>query len=374
LGRLFYGEYLTEDQAHVLDQLITLIEETRVDAVLVSGDIYDRAVPPPEAVELLDDVLARIIVGLRVPVILIAGNHDSPRRLGFGSRLLAQRGLHIQSSVSADVTPVVIEDDAGPVYIYAVPYAEPPVVRQALAVDDAQDHDTAMRALLECVRRAHPPGRRSVLMAHAFVAGGEASESERPLSVGGAGTVSAACFEGFDYVALGHLHRPQSVGRDVINYSGSLLKYSASEATHTKSVGLVEMDGDGNCTVERTALTPRRDVRRIEAFLADVLKGPAAGESREDYVIVTLLDKGPVFEAMGQVREVYPNALHVQHADLPDGGEMPSARADHRQLDEVELFAQFFSQVTGDDLSEDQRSAFTSILGEMGRREREVAA
>jgi exonuclease SbcD len=211
-------------------------------------------------------------------------------------------------------------------------------------------------------------------MTHAFVVGGEQSESERPLSVGGAGTVSADCFEGFHYVALGHLHRPQSLGSEKINYSGSLLKYSFSESSHTKSVSVVEMNAEGRCTVERVALTPRRDVRCITGSLADILKGPEAGESPEDYVMVTLDDQGPILDAMGQIREVYPNALHLERAALAVGGELPGARVDHRKMDDVELFAQFFAQVTGGDLTEEQTSAFSSIVGLMRRQEREGGA
>jgi exonuclease SbcD len=372
LGRLFYGVHLTEDQAHVLEQLMALIKDAKAEALLVSGDIYDRAVPPPDAVKLLDEVLSRIVKGLKTPVILIAGNHDSPDRLGFGSQLLAGVGLYVQGSLSTETSPVVIHDEAGPLCIYAIPYAEPALVRQQLAREDIHDHEAAMRALVERVRLVHPPGARSILMTHAFVAGGEESESERPLSVGGASTVNADCFEGFHYVALGHLHRPQSAGSETVNYSGSLLKYSFSETAHTKSVSLVEMDAEGRCTVERIPLTPRRDVRRIEGALADILNGPQAGESREDYVMVTLLDKGAILDAMGQIREVYPNALHIERPTWGAGGEFQGPRVDHRQMDEVELFGQFFSQVAGNDLSEEQRSAFAAIVNTMRQREREV--
>lgn len=372
LGRLFHGVHLTEDQAHVLDQVIALIKEANPDVVFVSGDIYDRAVPPPEAVTLLDEVLSHIVIGLKVPVILITGNHDSPQRLEFGSRLLVQQGLYIRGTVSTEVAPIIVPDDTGPVHIYALPYAEPAVVRQQLECDTIPDHDAAMRALVERVWRIHPPGKRAILMAHAFVVGGEACESERPLSVGGAGTVSADCLKGFHYVALGHLHRPQSVGSASINYSGSLLKYSFSEVNHTKSVNLVEMDAEGHHRAERISLTSRRDVRCIEGYLANILKGPQAGESQEDYVMVRLLDKGAILDSMGQVREVYPNALHIERPALIANGEMQGPRLHHRQINEVELFAQFFSQVSGDHLTEEQRSSFASIVNAMHRREREA--
>jgi DNA repair protein SbcD/Mre11 len=372
LGRLFHGVNLTEDQAHILDQFVALVKDCKPDAILIAGDIYDRAVPPPEAVGLLDDVLSRLILGLKVPVILIAGNHDSPHRLGFGSRLLAGQRLHIFGSFFEEMKPVIIEDHAGPVYIYGVPYAEPPVVREYLQCESIQNHDAAMVALVDRLRRVHPAGRRSVLVAHTFVVGGLECESERPLSVGGAGAVDCARFEGIDYVALGHLHRPQSVKKDSIQYSGSLLKYSFSEANHTKSVSLVEMDAKGHCRVENISLTPHREVRGLEGHLADILKGPQAGENSQDYLMVTLLDTGAILDAIGKLRDVYPNVLHIQRPGLTAGGEMHGTRADHRTMNDTELFASFFFQATAEALTEEQGAAYTAVVNAMRQREREA--
>ena len=281
LGRLFHRVHLTEDQAFVLDQFVDLARRERPDAVLISGDIYDRAVPPPEAVRLLDDTLSRLTLDLGIPTVVIAGNHDGPDRLAFGSRLLAGGGLHLFGLPGPAPEPIRLEDAHGPVFIHAVPYAEPPVVREAFGVETVHDHHAAMVACLDAVRSVHPEGARSVVLAHAFVAGGAGSESERPLSVGGAGTVEASAFAGFDYVALGHLHRPQSLARDRLVYAGSLLKYSFDEATHRKSVSLVEMDAAGACTVERIALTPRREVRRISGLHAELLAAAAEDPARE---------------------------------------------------------------------------------------------
>src|SRR4051794_40817170 len=200
LGRLFHGVHLTNDQHHALMQLVELVKQERPDAVLVAGDIYDRAIPPPEAVELLDEVLCRLVIDLKIPVVLIAGNHDSPQRLNFGSRLLANRRLYVTGNLPAKCESVVFADEHGPVHVYAVPYCEPMLVRQCLECEDVVDHDSAMRALVARIGTTHPSGERKILMAHAFVAGGAECESERPLSVGGAGTVDAASLGGFDYV------------------------------------------------------------------------------------------------------------------------------------------------------------------------------
>ena len=373
LGRILHQVHLTQDQAAALDQLELLVRESKLDAFLISGDIYDRAVPPPDAVSLLDDFLSRMVLGLKVPVIIIAGNHDSPERLEFGARLHAAGGLHLAGRVPADALFVELHDRSGPVRIYALPYAEPAFVRERLASDEIRDHDCAMRALTDRIRAAHPAAVRSILAAHAFVAGGEESESERHLTVGGAGTVSPACFDGFSYAALGHLHRPQSCGGDRIHYAGSLLKYSFSEANQPKSVNVVEMDDCGECSLERIALTPRRDVRRIRGTLKELLNGPACGESREDYIMATLTDTEPVLDAMGKLSAVYPNILHVDRTYLSSGGEGGGTGADRRRLSEGDLFSAFYSQVTGEELTEEGKKTFAETVDALRGREREAA-
>jgi exonuclease SbcD len=374
LGRLFHGVHLTDDQVHVLKQLVDLAKEAKVDAVLIAGDIYDRAIPPPDAVSVLDETLSRLVLDLHVPVICISGNHDSPDRLGFGSRMLAGRSLHIFGPLWPAAMPVIIEDEAGPVYIYAVPYAEPAVVREHLASDAIRDHNSAMQALVNRARQLHPEGARAILVAHAFVVGGEESDSERPLSVGGADAVDVACFDGFSYVALGHLHRPQTAGSDAIQYAGSLLKYSFAEADHRKSVNLVELDANGHCTVERIRLSVRRDVRCVRGYLADLLHGPGPGENPQDYLMVTLLDTGAILDAIGRLREVYPNVLHIERPPLMPSGQTATTRADHRRMNDAELFAAFYSQVAGADLTAAQASVYSSVVDTLRRREREVVS
>lgn len=372
LGRLLHGASLVEDQARVLDQLIGVARESKVDAVLVSGDIYDRAVPPPDAVTLLDDALSRLVLGLGIPVVLIAGNHDSPRRLGFASRVLREQGLHLRGWPEAQPEPIVLHDDHGPVAVLAVPFAEPSVVRERVADEDVQDHDSAVRVLTRRARAAIPDGHRAVLMAHAFVAGGLPSESERPLTVGGSGRVGVGRFRGFDYVALGHLHRPQRVGSDRIWYSGSLLKYSFEESTHRKSINLVELAADGACQVEQIELVPRHEVRCVRGKLARLLEGPAEGECSDDYLMVTLLDREPHHDPLGQLRAVYPNILQL---DRPFDRVIadPTGMVDHRRLDETVLFDRFFSEVTGERLTDAQRAVFAATLEELRTSEREAS-
>lgn len=372
LGRIFHNVHLTDDQAYVLEQFVALAKEAGPDAIVIAGDVYDRAVPPPEAVRLLDEVFSRLALDCRVPVIVIAGNHDSPERLGFGERLLARQRLHVLGQVAAELPPVVVADEAGPVYFCPLPYAEPAVVRERLAVE-AAGHEAALAALTARAAATVPAGARKVAVAHAFVAGGTGCESERPLAVGALPTVSAAVFAGFDYVALGHLHQAQRVGGEQVRYAGSLLKYSFSEASHRKSVALVELDAAGRATVEEIALAPRRDVRCLEGCLADILAAGERDERKEDYIAVTLRDSGAIFDAMGKLRRVYPNVLHVGRAEGA-AATATGARVDHRRQSEAELFAAFFAQATGQALTAAEETAAAGLLEAFNRREREVWA
>ncbi len=382
LGRLFHGVHLTEDQAHVLDQVIEIAGSASPDVILISGDVYDRAVPPSEAVSLLNDVITRIVRGLRIPVVMIAGNHDAPERLAFGSGLMRDQGFHVAGPFSGTVQPVVLSDRAGPVRFYPLPYAEPAVMRQKMADPELKDHDAAMRVAVSEIRERHPSDARSVLLAHAFVVGAAETDSERPLSVGGTGAVGASCFGGFDYVALGHLHRPQSVGGDpgtdpsggAVQYAGSLMKYSFSEAGHEKCIKIVELDDSGKCGVESIVLRPRHDVRCIEGNLDEVLAAGVSDPDREDYISVTLLDRGAIYDVMGKLREVYPNVLELKRTFLTPEAGADAERFDHREHSDLELFKAFFEQTTGENLNPEQTRAFCSIVDDLRRRDREAGS
>ncbi len=372
LGRIFHGVQLIEDQAHVLEQFISLVRDVKADVVVIAGDVYDRAVPPVEAVKLLDETLTRILLDCRAPVIMIAGNHDSSERLSFGTRLLARQGLHVISRVDRGQAPVILNDAHGPVYFCPVPYAEPPVVREALSVMDTLNHDSAARLLTGRLLAQVPPGVRTVALAHAFVAGGEQSDSERPLSVGGTGAVDGSCFEKFHYTALGHLHSPQRAGDDNIRYAGSLLKYSFAESAGRKSVTLVEMDAAGGIQVEETALTPRRDVRCLTGYLHELLDMAGDNPNRNDYLMVTLNDTGAILDAIGKLRSVYPNVLHIERPCLAAAGELRGPGGDHRRVSEADLFASFFEQVTGEPLGDDLKQTFATAMENLYRQEREA--
>lgn len=352
LGRSFRQASLVEDQAHVLNQLVDLAIRERVDAVVIAGDVYDRALPPADAVALLDDVLARLVLGAGIRVVLIAGNHDSPDRVGFGGRVAEKQGLAMRGTLT-HLAPIVFDDAFGQVALHPLPYVEPAFARRLPGVQEASDHQSAVSSVMSLLRSQWVPGQRNVLVGHAFVAGGSESESERPLSVGGSGAVSAATFDGYDFVALGHLHRPQSVGRESIQYSGSLLKYSFNEVDHTKSVSLVEVGQNGATSVQRVSLSPRHDVRIVKGTMAELLATPRGDNSSRDYVRAVLMDRDPVLDPLGRLREVFPNVLELQFGrDSDAGGGTPKSAQDHRERSPDDLFKAFHRDMLGEEIDE----------------------
>src|SRR6056297_2216256 len=271
LGKVLFKNKLIEDQRFLLEQLISLIDEEKPDAMIIAGDVYDRTVPPSEAVSLLDWTLKEIALVREVPVFMIAGNHDSPERVDFASSFMHEKNLFIKGLPSPDIQPFTLEDEWGPVDFHLMPFVDPAFAKMILQKEAIHSHDEAVGEIMKHLSGKMKTDRRNVLVTHAFVQGGAVSDSERPLSVGGSGAVPPAHFSDFDYTALGHLHRPQRINDARINYSGSLMKYSFSEATHQKSVSVVVMDKDGAVTLKRRDLKPDRDLRIVEDTLENIL-------------------------------------------------------------------------------------------------------
>ena len=370
LGKLIQGVYMTEDQRYVLQQLIEVVKEERPDAVVIAGDLYDRAIPPTEAVELLDDILEQIVIDLATPVIAIAGNHDSPDRINFASKILAGHGLHLVGQLHSELKPVVLHDEFGEVHFHLVPYADPAYIRHQLKDDTIHSHDDAMRAIVSRLETFLAPTARHVFVGHAFVTpGGEpklnTSTSERPLAIGGAEHVRADYYQAFHYTALGHLHQAHYVQMEKIRYAGSPLKYSISEEHHHKGFLMVELDGSGAVVVEKRPLTPIRDMRRVTGTMEEIERHPIC----DDYVFVRLLDENPLFFPMEKVRAVYPNALHVERKvrqpidGLPTNGD--GAQIGRLSADPVSLFASFYQEVNGIELSKEKRKRFAEVYLEV---------
>jgi DNA repair protein SbcD/Mre11 len=358
LGKTLCNASLLEDQALALEELLAMAKDTKAQALVVAGDLYDRAVPPKEAVALLDGFLTRIIRDLKVAVLVIAGNHDGPERLAFGRSFLGEGGLHVAGLAEAEPEPVVIGDCA----FHLLPYADPTAARFALDDPELRSHQDVVAAQLARAWACHPSNRRMVAVAHAFVRGGLGSESELGLAVGGTGEVDADLFEPCDYAALGHLHAPQQAGHSHVRYAGSLLKYSASEAGHVKAATLVELGERGPARTEPLPFSPRRDLRRVRGRFEDFLKGLPG--NREDYLFLELTDEGPVLDAMARLRPLYPNVLGLSTAEsLPADPGPEVERADPRRLDPEALFARFAQEVSGQELSEEEWAVFREVAG-----------
>ena len=370
LGRIFHQTHLTEEQGYVLDQIVEIARAEKVDAVLVAGDLYDRAVPPPEAVALLDKTWQRLALEIGVPVIAIPGNHDSATRIGYGAALLSRAGLHLVADFETATRAIAV----GNVDVFALPFTEPNEVRAWSGNTEVRDHSSAMQACIDRMRSHFTPGRPRVLVAHAFVAGArKESESERPLSVGGAGTVSADLFEDFDYVALGHLHAPQVISSRCA-YSGSPLKYSFSEAGDVKSVVIVDISDSGTVSPRLIPLNARRDVRNLEGSLADLIAAAPNDTCRDDYLRVTLTDDGALLNALGRLREVYPNVLQLERRFLQADtmSTLGESAARRRESTETDVFAGFFREVMGATPNEEEVALFHEALTHLQRVENET--
>ena len=360
IGRQFHNVSLLDDQRHVLEQVIEHIKNEAVDAVIIAGDIYDRSVPPAAAVSLLDEVLNTICADLGIPVILIPGNHDGAERLRFGSNQLSQAGLHIIGDLNQITQPVILNKNGCEVSFYGIPYNDPESVRNHFSVD-VSTHDEAHQYLVEHINTVKTDNAINVLISHCFIDGAEASESERPLSIGGADRVSVEPFKAFNYVALGHLHNPQHKGAEHIRYSGSILKYSFSEQRQQKGVTLVEMNEDGVKSTTHLPLTPLRDMRILEGDLETLLKQGSTDPNNQDYLLIRLTDQSAILDPMSKLRQVYENVLHIEKTWLQDSGNLKANR-EKLKRGELEMFQDFFKQISGNDLTTEQQTAIKNII------------
>ncbi|GHB13104.1 exonuclease SbcCD subunit D [Streptomyces chryseus] len=311
LGRSFHRVGLLDAQAAFLDHLVTTVRERDVEAVLVAGDVYDRAVPPLAAVELFDRALHRLAAA-GVPTVMVSGNHDSARRLGVGAGLIDRAGIHLRTDPAGCATPVVLRDAHGDVALYGLPYLEPALVRDEFKVSRV-GHEAVVGAAMERVRddlAGRPAGTRSVVLAHAFVAGGEPSDSERDITVGGVASVPAGVFDGVDYVALGHLHGAQAITARV-RYSGSPLAYSFSEADHRKTMWLVDLGPGGEIEAERIDCPVPRRVARIRGRLEELIEDPALERHTESWIEATLTDPVRPTEPMARLCARFPHTISL---------------------------------------------------------------
>src|SRR3954451_7844848 len=345
LGRSFHGEDLLAAQARYVDHLVETVDAEQVDLVVVSGDVYDRALPSVDAVELADETLHRLGTS-RARVVITSGNHDSQRRLGFNSRLVDLAGVHLRTDAGRLDEPVLLDDEHGSVAVYGIPYLEPDVLTRAWGLP-TRSHRAVMSAAMDRIRAAlatRPTGTRSVVLAHAFVAGGLPSESERDISVGGVSVVPLELFDGIDYTALGHLHGRASLS-ETVRYSGSPIAYSFSEADHVKGSWLVDLDADGFASARFVAAPVHRRLARLTATIDDLLTDTDLAPHEQSWVQATLTDDVRPLQAMERLRTRFPHALALRFA--PSGGEQAAARVPTTGRSTHEVALDFVTHVRG---------------------------
>jgi exonuclease SbcD len=352
LGKRLHNVSLLEDQKYILKQITEIIQKESVDAVLIAGDVYDKAMPSTEAVTLFDDFLVRMAEGEK-EVFVISGNHDSPERIAFGSRLIAQSGVYLSPVYHGKIEPVVRRDMFGEVGIYLLPFIKPVHVRHFFPEEKIETYTDALQCAISHIKV--DTGRRNVMLAHQFAAGASAGGSEE-LTVGGLDVVDSAVFAPFDYVALGHIHRAQNVTRETIRYSGTPLKYSFSEALQEKSMTIVEMREKGNVVINRIPLHPLRDVVVYKGKYKELLNPENIEKTHtEDYVKTVLTDEEEVPNAFANLRIVYPNLLQMEY----DNKRTRAQKGEwdlkpEEELRPEELFANFYEQVNKQPLTIEQ--------------------
>ena len=305
IGKRVNEVSMIEDQEYILLQILQIIDDEKADAVLIAGDIYDKSVPSAEAVTLFDDFLCRL-AKRKIPTLIISGNHDSPERLAFGNRLLELGGIYISPVYDGHVQSVTLTDKNGEVVFWLLPFIKPAHVKRFYPDAGIESYTDAVRVAVE--KMGIDPAKRNVLLTHQFVTGASACESEE-ISVGGSDNVDASVFDGFDYVALGHIHGPQNIGSNQIRYCGTPLKYSFSEENHHKSVTVVNLNAKGELELQLRPLVPRHDLRSIRGTFADLYAGPGS----DDYLHIILTDEEDVPEAIGKLRLLYPNLMKLSY-------------------------------------------------------------
>lgn len=350
---------MLEDQAYILSQVLRIMDQERPDAVLIAGDIYDKSVPPAEAVTLFDDFLCHL-AQRKLPVLIISGNHDSPERLTFGSRLMEGAGIHFAPVYNGRVDPVVLSDEHGEVRFWLLPFVKPIHVKRFYPDAGIESYTDAVRAAIEAMDI--DSSARNVLVTHQFVTGAATCESEE-LSVGGADNVDASVFAAFDYVALGHIHGPQNIGSNRIRYCGTPLKYSFSEAGHYKSVTVAELGGKGDLHLHTVPLTPRHDLRQLRGTFAELTdKAFYSGTAAEDYLHIILTDEEDVTEAVGRLRAIYPNLMKLSYDNTRTRTDQVVDGAEHvTNKTPLELFEELYELQNNQPMSKEQK-AFTQEL------------
>lgn len=375
IGKVVNEFSMLEDQKYILQQILEIAHKREVDAVIIAGDVYDRSIPPAEAVTLLDWFLESLVES-KIQVFMISGNHDSPERVGFASNILDYKGLYIAGESNGIAKKVTINDSYGPIHFYLLPFMKPQIVKYYLSLGKVEKEiEDSIRTFEEGVRASLKEmeveeEERNILITHHFVTNcgiaPEESDSEVSLSLGGVDNVEASVFDDFDYVALGHIHRPQMVKRESIRYAGSPLKYSFSEVLHKKSITIIEMKEKGDLTIENVELKPLKDMRKIKGELKELMDPKYYGQANvEDYIQATLTDDMELVDPIGTLRSVYPNVMQIiLEKNLRETKGDQKNFIERKSKSTIELFDEFYTNVTSRDFDEERRQIMLDILEE----------
>lgn len=389
IGKIVNEFSMIDDQRYILNELIKLINLEKPDVLIIAGDIYDRSIPPVEAVDLLNEVFSKILIDNKVKIVAISGNHDSGERVSFGSKILEKEGLYIQGIIEDEIKSITIDDEEGSVNFYMIPYVDPAILRRKFNNPEIRNHNDAMKELINRIKPSLNEGERNIVVTHGYVtykrkdamdkdvenlyelAELEVSDSERPLSIGGTDLIDSDNFDCFDYVALGHLHGRQKVGREEIRYSGSLMKYSFSEINHKKGVVIIEIDGNKNINIRQEELSPKRNMRIIKGPLDELIKaGLEDCSNREDYIQAILTDEGEIIDPIGKLRSAYPNIMILKREEKKNiGTSLTAASKGYKSKSELELFEEYYDRLGSGEFTEEKKEVIRNVINEVFREE-----
>lgn len=360
IGKRVNDFSMLEDQEYILKKILNIMDEHMPKAVLIAGDVYDKSVPSAEAVQLFDDFLVSLSER-DLKTFIISGNHDSPERLAFGARLMNPSGIYISPVYKKGSTPVVLEDEFGELFIYMLPFIKPAHVRAQFPDLEIGSYNDALKVALEDLNPEE--NKRNILITHQFVTGAVKSDSEE-MSVGGSDNIDGTLFNKFDYVALGHIHRPQKMLRDTIRYSGTPLKYSFSEAKHQKSVTIIDFNEKNNIEISEIPLIPKRDMREIKGKYLDITaKSYYENTNREDYLRITLTDEEEIPEALGKLRVIYPNIMKLDYDNTRTRkGITISEGPSIEKKSPTDLFSEFYQFQNNQSLNEEQEKLLKELV------------
>ena len=368
LGKRVNEFSMLEDQAYILKEILNIIDEQKVEAVLIAGDVYDKVIPSAEAVRLLDDFLTRL-AARELPVFLISGNHDSAERVAFGSRLMSSRQIYLSPVFESDVEPITVSDRYGEINIYMLPFVKPSLVKRVYPEEEIITYQDAVNAAVQHMQI--DTDKRNILLAHQFVTGAARCDSEE-LSVGGLDDVDASIFDGFDYVALGHLHGPQKIGKETVRYSGTPLKYSFSEANQKKAAVIVDVEEKGKINIQQIPFLPKHDMREIRGTYMEVTALDFYKDmNTDDYLHITLTDEEDIPDAIGKLRTIYPNIMKLSYDNLRTRAAVTvRGTAEVEEKSPMELLKEFYELQNNQPMTDEQEEIARGMMEEIWEDER----